>query len=236
MQARKDLIEGDKHVDRLSLLAERDVAQRLDLKPFAAVYVVAPAIVVKVAQDMPEGVPAWVYVASLVAAGALHALCLLACVWSTAVAVKLRYVSSTSVHDASHVVVQPHPTMGQPAVCKIVVRVPPSSTQRESDEAVVTSMTFSYQQRTYVFDYETGQFNRQRAPVDMTIAAYCQAKGLGRPVDAEVAMHKYGKNQCRLPRRDFYSSLIEQFSGPFFVFLHSLGQWCVGSGSITASV
>ena len=85
VQARKDLIE-DKHVDRLSV-AERDVAQRLDLKPFAAVYVVAPAIVVKLAQDMPEGVPAWVYVASLVAAGAARAV-LAACVWSTAVAVR----------------------------------------------------------------------------------------------------------------------------------------------------
>ncbi len=218
MQARKDLIEGDKHVDRLSLVAERDVAQRLDLKPFAAVYVVAPAIVVKVAQDMPEGVPAWVYIASLVAAGALHALCLLACVWSTTVAVRLRYAPSASVHDASHVWVHPHPTKGQPAICKVIVRTPPSSTQREADEAVVTSTTFSYQQRTYVFDHETGQFSRQRPPVNKTIAAYRQAKGLGRPVDAEVALHRYGKNQCKLPRRDFYSSLIEQFSGPFFVF------------------
>eukprot|EP01044_Picomonas_judraskeda_P001096 COSAG03_NODE_59_length_15638_cov_7.091190_2_plen_1134_part_00 len=218
MQARKDLIEGDKHVQSLTLVTERDVAQRLDLKPFAAVYALAPAIVVKVAQDIPEGAPAWVYVASLVAAGALHALCLLACVWSTAVAVRLRYVPSTSVHDASHIVVHPHPTKGQPAICKVVVRTPPSSAQREAEEAVVTSTTFSYQQRTYVYDHATGQFSRQRPPVDMTIEAYRQAKGLGRAVDAAVALHQYGKNQCRLPRRDFYSSLIEQFSGPFFVF------------------
>lgn len=216
--ARKDLIEGDKHVAGLTLVTERDVAQRLDLKPFIAVYVAAPAVVVKVAQDMPEGAPAWVYVASVVAAGALHMLCLLACVWSTAVAVQLRYVSSASVHDASHVVVKPHPTKGRPAICALVVREPPSSTQREADDAVLTSTTFSYQQRTYVFDHTRGQFSRQHAPVDMTIDAYRKAKGLGRPVDAEVALHKYGKNQCKLPRRDFYSSLSEQFSGPFFVF------------------
>jgi cation-transporting ATPase 13A1 len=218
VEARADLIEGDRHVQGLTLVAERDVAQRLDLKPFAAVYVVAPAIVVKVAEGTPEGAPAWVYVASLVAAGALHALCLLACVWSTAVAAALRYVPSASVHDATHVVVQPQPGKGQPTICKVVVREPPSATQREADEAVVTSTTFSYQQRTYVFDHATGQFSRQRAPVDMAIAAYREAKGLGRSVDADLALHRYGKNQCKLPRRDFYSSLLEQLSGPFFVF------------------
>ena len=109
-------------------------------------------------------------------------------------------------------VVQPQPGKGQPTICKVVVREPPSATQREADEAVVTSTTFSYQQRTYVFDHATGQFSRQRAPVDMAIAAYREAKGLGRSVDADLALHRYGKNQCKLPRRDFYSSLLEQLS------------------------
>ena len=212
------LIAGDKHVAALQLLAEREVQNRLDLKPWVAVYVVAPAIVAKAAEATPGGAAPWVYVASLVAAGALHALCMLVCVWSVGARVRLRYVPSASVHDATHVCVRPVAGRGQPSVCPLVVKAPPADAQRGGEQAVVTSTSFSYQQRTYAFDHAGGQFARVFSPVDLTIASYRGAKGLGRLVDAEVALHRYGKNECKLPRRDFNSSLIEQFSGPFFVF------------------
>ena len=211
--ARSDLIADDKHVQSLRLLVPRSTVARLDLTPWAAVYAAAPAAVARLAGGS-GGAPAWAYVASLVAAGALHLLCQLVCIWSTAAAVRLRFNPCATVHDATHAHVVPHPERGKPAVVAIVAKDPPP----DADDDCVTSTTFSYQQRTYVFDHGSGQFARQRAPVDLPIAAYREAKGLGRPADAEAARHRYGLNECRLPRRDFRSSLIEQFSGPFFVF------------------
>lgn len=212
LRAPSNLVRGDENIKSAAVYIERSVPQRLDIVPFALLYALAPALVAHRAGD--AGAPPWVFASSVAAVGAAHALCLLVCLWSTSVMCFARFKAAATVMGSTHIMVTPHSHRGRATMCVVKKEAPPA----EAQEGTKFTVSFSFQHRTYAYDHDATAFQHVQAPVVLPISHFKLSKGLGRPVDAETVHRLYGRNECRIPRRDFVDYLLGQFTAPFFVF------------------
>ncbi|KAI8818388.1 uncharacterized protein EV422DRAFT_538413 [Fimicolochytrium jonesii] len=152
--------------------------------------------------------------------GAIHSLAFLVCQWSVKAAARLTCKKVTSVHNAEIIKIIPTAHNGAGALCDIK-RVEDPKTHKKL-------LYFFFQQRKFVYNDETGLFEKLAYPTDepRTIEHFSKLRGLPSEVDIAAANERYGANKFDIPIPTFQELFKEHMMAPFFVFqLFCVALW-----------
>ena len=205
-----------KHVVRARLLARRDIASRLDVSLFAAVYVAAAAAAaasrcVRLHLCFAMDAERWCChrptLRSVAVAGSLllltHAVLLLCAHWSVRLRAALRHRSVSDAESAHTVLVQPSQFSGPPLLLPL---------QQRGAERF-----FEFRKQAFTYDCAQRCFRRRTSP-RLTFAAYANSRGLASPQDVHTARELHGPNSFAIPLPRFRHLLTCAMLEPFFVF------------------
>lgn len=87
---------------------------------------------------------------------------------------------------------------------------------------------FMFQKIKYVWDEEKATFRSIEFPVNRSLQAYMDSKGLESEEDLSVVEKTYGTNKMEMVVPEFAELFVERATAPFFVFqIFSVSLWCL---------
>uniref|UniRef100_A0A7S1XS79 P5A-ATPase transmembrane helical hairpin domain-containing protein n=1 Tax=Phaeomonas parva TaxID=124430 RepID=A0A7S1XS79_9STRA len=200
------------------LLVQRPAWSRLDVAPFALLYISLHSVLL---QCEPGS---WRETQALVVYGVallLHLLTVLFARWSVRVRAMVGYVPCAVLEAASHALVCPKPNFGRGAI----VRLEHAAEVAAGESVEVLGRAFPLDEARLTFQsarYEvTGAeptLRRLAYPEGAEVAAVRAWEGFADPAAWQRALRRWGRNVCDIPAPEFLELFLEQATAPFFLF------------------
>ncbi|CAA6669826.1 unnamed protein product [Spirodela intermedia] len=207
---------GGKVVEGIDLLKRRHWTLRLDVWPFAILYVawlftVVPSI------DITDAI--------IVLGGLLvsHILVLLFTAWSVDFRCFVQFNKVEAVHLADACKVTPAKFSGSKEIVPLLFRKPLAGSSAGDGEEIY----FDFRKQHFIFSKE-GVFCKLPYPTKETFGYYLRNTGHGSEAKVTAAAEKWGRNAFEYPKPTFQKLMKEQCMEPFFVFqVFCVGLWCM---------
>ncbi|XP_007029274.2 PREDICTED: probable manganese-transporting ATPase PDR2 [Theobroma cacao] len=209
---------GGKVVDKVDLLRRKHKAWRLDVWPFAILYVLGLTIVV----------PSIDFVDAAIVFGGLvvtHILVLLFTAWSVDFKCLVQYSKVNDIRLADACKITPAKFSGSKEVVPLHFRkqVASSSSATEAEE-----IYFDFRKQCFIYSKEEETFSKLPYPTKETFGYYLKSSGHGSDAKVLVAAEKWGRNVFEYPQPTFQKLMKEHCMEPFFVFqVFCVGLWCL---------
>ncbi|XP_078437712.1 phosphate deficiency response 2 [Wolffia australiana] len=207
---------GGKTVEGIDLLKRRHWAWRLDVWPFALIYIAWLFIVV----------PSIDSTDSLIVLGGLvlsHILVLLFTAWSVDFKCLVQFNKVEAVHLADTCKVTPAKFSGSKEIVPLHFRKHLAGSSTGNVEEVF----FDFRKQIFIFS-EDGAFSKLPYPTKETFGYYLKSTGHGTEAKVKTSTEKWGRNVFEYPRPTFQKLMKEQCMEPFFVFqVFCVGLWCM---------
>lgn len=156
--------------------------------------------------------------------GFVHAFASLLTMWSVDVGKRWLYSPVGSVAGATHIFVATHPHQGDRAILSLVRE---EKRTTGGSTAVVSVVSFCFQQRRWTFDEATGMFQKTAYPTRRPLSFYQRCRGLTQD-DQRAARQTYGENRVAIDVPEFATLLVDHAFAPFFVFqMFCVLLWCL---------
>lgn len=210
---------GGKVVDVIDLLRKRHWPWRLDVWPFAIIYVTWLIAIVPSVEFLD---------ATIVFGGIaiVHILVLLFTAWSVDFKCFVQYSKITNINDADACKVTPAKFCGSKEVVPLYARK--VHIAGSSSSAVVDEIYFDFRKQHFIYSYESNNFSKLPYPTKETFNYYMKSTGHGSEAKVSAAAEKWGRNVFEYPRPTFQKLMKEQCMEPFFVFqVFCVGLWCL---------
>jgi len=177
---------------------------RLDCIPFLTIYPIGMLYVLFTLS------PKWICQGLPIFTLLIQGIIFLVCAWSVNFKSKVQFSTTSSISEATHVLVNKHfrkESRNRAAICKI---------QRKQDSA--KTIFIDYYKQEYLFNPNTSKFEKQRVLEDMTFKQYIESKGIQSPDELQTRKSLYGTNTMVIPMPEFLELFKEHVVAPFFVF------------------
>ncbi|KAA8522607.1 hypothetical protein F0562_013032 [Nyssa sinensis] len=209
---------GGKVVDIVDLLKKRHWSWRLDVWPFAIIYV-AWLLVIVPSLDIAD--------ASIVLGGliAIHILVFLFTVWLVDFKCFVQYTKVNDIHHADSCKITPSKFSGSKEVLPLHFRkvLAGSSSPVDSEE-----IYFDFRKQRFIYSVDKETFSKLPYPSKETFGCYLKSTGHGSEAKVVAAAEKWGRNVFEYPQPTFQKLMKEQCMEPFFVFqVFCVGLWCL---------
>ena len=217
-----------KTVQRLSLIQKRQRWARLDVIPFASLYIIPLAIFFSYDATSDDArFPRLICLSCQALLLLIHVLVFLMQQWSKTFKCWIGYTRVTSISTATHVLAEPLPHCGSSAICPLIIKKPMTSTIEKASETLQYS--FGFQRLIYRYSDQlpaatnssiptTSGFTRLEYPTSNPLSTYRNAKGMASKTMHASTMEYYGANKIELPIPPFLELFSEHLLAPFFVF------------------
>uniref|UniRef100_A0A1D1XPG0 Putative cation-transporting ATPase n=2 Tax=Anthurium amnicola TaxID=1678845 RepID=A0A1D1XPG0_9ARAE len=206
---------GGKVVEGVDLLKRKHWTWRLDVWPFAILYVawlftVVPSI------DITDAV---IVLGALVVA---HILVLLFTAWSVDFRCFVQFSKVKDIHQADACKVTPAKFSGSKEIVPLHFRRLLAGSSTENAEEIY----FDFKKQRFIFSEDS--FCKLAYSTKETFGYYLRNTGHGSEAKVIVATEKWGRNVFEYPQPTFQKLMKEQCMEPFFVFqVFCVGLWCM---------
>lgn len=207
---------GGKVVEHVDLLRKKHWAWRLDVWPFAILYVLWVTAVVP-SLDFADAV--------IVLGGlaALHILVGLFTAWSVDFGCFVQYSRVNDIHHADACKITPAKFCGSKEVVPLHFRKLAGSSSSDVEE-----IYFDFRKQSFIFSKENNTFCKLPYPTKETFGYYLKNTGHGTDAKVAVATENWGRNVFDYPQPTFQKLMKENCMEPFFVFqVFCVGLWCL---------
>lgn len=209
---------GGKVVERVDLLRKRHWPWRLDVWPFAIIYVLWLTAVVP-SIDFGDAV---IVLGGLVA---LHILVWLFTAWSVDFRCFVLYSKVNDIHHADACKITPAKFSGSKEVVPLHFRKLTAGTSSSVD---LEEIYFDFRKQCFIFSKERETFFKLPYPTKEMIGYYLISTGHGSEPKVVAATEKWGRNVFDYPQPTFQKLMKEHCMEPFFVFqVFCVGLWCL---------
>lgn len=206
---------GGKTIEGVDLLKRRQFGWRLDVWPFAVLYLAWMFIVVPTI-DITD---------ALIVFGGLvisHILVLLFTAWSVDFRCSVQFNKVEVIQHANACKVTPAKFSGSKEVVPLQFRKPLAG----SLAADVEEIYFDFRKQRFIFG--EGNFYKLPYPTKETFGYYLKNTGHGSEAKIMSAVEKWGRNVFEYPQPTFKKLMKEQCMEPFFVFqVFCVALWCM---------
>ncbi|XP_050258011.1 probable manganese-transporting ATPase PDR2 [Quercus robur] len=210
---------GGKVVEKVDLLRKSHWAWRLDVWPFAIIYVLWLTTVVP-SIDFGD---ALIVLGGLVA---LHILVWLFTAWSVDFKCFVQYSKVNDIHHADACKITPAKFSGSKEVVPLHFRKLQAGSSPSSVD--LEEIYFDFRKQCFIFSKEKETFFKLPYPTKETIGYYLKSTGHGSEAKAFAATEKWGRNVFDYPQPTFQKLMKEHIMEPFFVFqVFCVGLWCL---------
>ncbi|MBA0783340.1 hypothetical protein Gotri_001070 [Gossypium trilobum] len=200
---------GGKVVDKVDLLRKKHAAWRLDVWPFAMLYLLWLTMVV----------PSIDFVDAAIVLGGLavtHILVLLFTTWSVDFKCFVQYSKVNNIRLADVCKVTPAKFCGSKEIAS-------SSSAKDVEE-----IYFDFRKQCFIYSEEEDTFCKLPYPTKETFGYYLKCSGHGSDAKVLAATEKWGRNVFEYPQPTFQKLMKEHCMEPFFVFqVFCVGLWCL---------
>ncbi|KAF9596590.1 hypothetical protein IFM89_012713 [Coptis chinensis] len=207
-----------KVVQQVDLLKKRQGPWRLDVWPFAILYVLW----------VVAALPALDFVDAAIIFGvmaAVHILALLFTAWSVDFRCFVQYSKVKEISQADTCKITPAKFSGSKEIVELHFRKPVSSTALTGD---VEEIYFDFRKQRFIFSKEEKTFCKLPYPSKESIGYYLKSTGHGSEAKVVAAFEKWGRNAFEYPQPTFQKLMKEHCMEPFFVFqVFCVGLWCL---------
>ncbi|PPD94481.1 hypothetical protein GOBAR_DD08496 [Gossypium barbadense] len=198
-----------KVVDKVDLLRKKHAAWRLDVWPFAMLYLLWLTMVV----------PSIDFVDAAIVLGGLavtHILVLLFTTWSVDFKCFVQYSKVNNIRLADVCKVTPAKFCGSKEIAS-------SSSAKDVEE-----IYFDFRKQCFIYSEEEDTFCKLPYPTKETFGYYLKCSGHGSDAKVLAATEKWGRNVFEYPQPTFQKLMKEHCMEPFFVFqVFCVGLWCL---------
>ncbi|KAG2668539.1 hypothetical protein I3843_15G159800 [Carya illinoinensis] len=211
------LVEG-KVVESVDLLKKRHWPWRLDVWPFAIIYVVWLTTIVP-SIDIGD--------AAIVLGGlvALHILVWLFTAWFVDFKCFVKYSKVNDIHQADACKITPAKFSGSKEVVALHFRKLPAGSSSSVD---LEEIYFEFRKQCFIYSREKETFCKLTYPTKETVGRYLKSTGHGSEAKVVAATEKWGRNAFDYPQPTFQKLMKEHCMEPFFVFqVFCVGLWCL---------
>ncbi|KAB2048726.1 hypothetical protein ES319_A13G130400v1 [Gossypium barbadense] len=209
---------GGKVVDKVDLLRKKHAAWRLDVWPFAMLYLLWLTMVV----------PSIDFVDAAIVLGGLavtHILVLLFTTWSVDFKCFVQYSKVNNIRLADVCKVTPAKFCGSKEVVPLHIRKQIASSSSAKD---VEEIYFDFRKQCFIYSKEEDTFCKLPYPTKETFGYYLKCSGHGSDAKVLAATEKWGRNVFEYPQPTFQKLMKEHCMEPFFVFqVFCVGLWCL---------
>lgn len=206
-------------VEKVDLLRKSHWAWRLDVWPFAIIYVLWLTTVVP-SIDFGD---ALIVLGGLVA---LHILVWLFTAWSVDFKCFVQYSKVNDIHHADACKITPAKFSGSKEVVPLHFRKLQAGSSPSSVD--LEEIYFDFRKQCFIFSKEKETFFKLPYPTKETIGYYLKSTGHGSEAKAFAATEKWGRNVFDYPQPTFQKLMKEHIMEPFFVFqVFCVGLWCL---------
>ncbi|OMO77920.1 Cation-transporting P-type ATPase [Corchorus capsularis] len=209
---------GGKVVDKVDLLRKKPTAWRLDVWPFAIMYLLWLTIVV----------PSLDFVDAAIVFGGLvvtHILVLLFTAWSVDFKCFVQYSKVSDIHHADACKITPAKFSGSKEVVPLHFRKQVASSSSSTDGEEIY---FDFRKQCFIYSEEEKSFSKLPYPTKETFGYYLKCSGHGSDAKVLTATEKWGRNVFEYPQPTFQKLMKEHCMEPFFVFqVFCVGLWCL---------
>lgn len=206
-------------VEKVDLLRKSHWAWRLDVWPFAIIYVLWLTTVVP-SIDFGD---ALIVLGGLVA---LHILVWLFTAWSVDFKCFVQYSKVNDIHHADACKITPAKFSGSKEVVPLHFRKLQAGSSSSSVD--LEEIYFDFRKQCFIFSKEKETFFKLPYPTKETIGYYLKSTGHGSEAKAFAATEKWGRNVFDYPQPTFQKLMKEHIMEPFFVFqVFCVGLWCL---------
>ncbi|XP_023890076.2 LOW QUALITY PROTEIN: probable manganese-transporting ATPase PDR2 [Quercus suber] len=210
---------GGKVVEKVDLLRKSHWAWRLDVWPFAIIYVLWLTTIVP-SIDFGDAV---IVLGGLVA---LHILVWLFTAWSVDFKCFVQYSKVNDIHHADACKITPAKFSGSKEVVPLHFRKLQAGSS--SSPVDLEEIYFDFRKQCFIFSKEKETFFKLPYPTKETIGYYLKSTGHGSEAKAFAATEKWGRNVFDYPQPTFQKLMKEHIMEPFFVFqVFCVGLWCL---------
>ncbi|GLU21395.1 hypothetical protein SLE2022_375370 [Rubroshorea leprosula] len=209
---------GGKVVDKVDLLRKKHWAWRLDVWPFAILYVLWLTIVVP-SIDFGD--------AAIVLGGlvALNILVWLFTAWSVDFKSFVHCSKANDIYLADACKITPSKFSGSKEVVPLHFR---KQTSNSSSSTNVEEIYFDFRKQRFTYSKEKDTFFKLPYPTKETFGYYLKSTGHGSEAQVLSASEKWGRNVFEYPQPTFQKLMKEHCMEPFFVFqVFCVGLWCL---------
>lgn len=209
---------GGKVVEKVDLLRKKHRPWRLDVWPFAILYLLWLTTVVP-SIDFGD--------ATIVLGGlaALHILVLLFTAWSVDFKCFVQYSKVNDIHIADACKIIPNKFSGSKEVVPLDVRKQATSS---SSSVEAEEIYFEFRKQNFIYSKEKDTFCKLPYPTKETFGYYSKSTGHGSEAKILTATDKWGRNVFEYPQPTFQKLMKEHCMEPFFVFqVFCVGLWCL---------
>lgn len=206
-------------VEKVDLLRKSHWAWRLDVWPFAIIYVLWLTTIVP-SIDFGDAV---IVLGGLVA---LHILVWLFTAWSVDFKCFVQYSKVNDIHHADACKITPAKFSGSKEVVPLHFRKLQAGSS--SSPVDLEEIYFDFRKQCFIFSKEKETFFKLPYPTKETIGYYLKSTGHGSEAKAFAATEKWGRNVFDYPQPTFQKLMKEHIMEPFFVFqVFCVGLWCL---------
>ncbi|KAM7257615.1 hypothetical protein ACFE04_013356 [Oxalis oulophora] len=208
---------GGKVVERVDLLKKKHWTWRLDVWPFAIVYVLWLSMIVP---TIDFGDATVVLFALL----ALHILLWLFNNWSVNFNSFVQYTKVNDIRVADHCKITPAKFSGSKEIVLLHSRKQQQQQLNNDDDEIY----FDFRKQQFLYSKENGTFCKLPYPTKETFGYYVKCTGYGTQAKVDAAAQKWGRNVFEYPQPTFQKLMKENCMEPFFVFqVFCVGLWCL---------
>ncbi|KAJ9135114.1 hypothetical protein P3X46_032333 [Hevea brasiliensis] len=209
---------GGKVVERVDLLRKKHWAWRLDVWPFAILYVLWVTTIVP-SIDIAD--------AAIVLGGllALHILVWLFTAWSVNFKCFVQFSKVHDIHLADACKITPSKFSGSKEVVPLHFRKQLEGSSSLGDREEIY---FDFRKQRFIYSKEEETFCKLPYPTKETFGNYLKITGHGSEGKVVAATEKWGRNVFEYPQPTFQKLMKEHCMEPFFVFqVFCVGLWCL---------
>ncbi|WCJ42338.1 Endoplasmic reticulum transmembrane helix translocase [Euphorbia peplus] len=209
---------GGKVVESVDLFKNKHWAWRLDVWPFAIIYMVWLATIVP-SIDFSD--------ATIVLGGivALHALVWLFTSWSVDFNCFVQYSKVNDIRQADACKIVPAKFSGPKEIVPLHIRKQLGGSSSAGD---IEEIYFDFRKQRFIYSKENGTFCKLPYPTKETFGHYLKSSGHGTEAKVVAATEKWGRNAFEYPQPTFQGLMKEHCTAPFFVFqVFCVGLWCL---------
>ncbi|KAJ3676324.1 hypothetical protein LUZ60_003736 [Juncus effusus] len=208
-----------KSVQGVDLLRRRNWPWRLDVWPFAVIYLIWLSVVVP-SIDFTD---AMIVLAAL---AVMHILVLLFTAWSVDFRVFVQFSKLREIRSATACKITPAKFCGSKEIVPLHFRrnIGGSSSSSCDTEEIY----FDFRKQRFIFYEFDDTFKKLSFPTKETFGNYLKSSGHGTEAKVNTAVDKWGRNVFEYPQPTFQKLMKEQIMEPFFVFqVFCVGLWCL---------
>lgn len=204
-------------VESVDLLRKKHWPWRLDVWPFAILYVVWLATIVP-SIDFGDAI---IILGGLVA---LHILVWLFTAWSVDFKCFVQYSKVNDIHLADACKITPAKFSGSKEIVPLHFREKLDGSSPGDTEEIY----FDFRKQRFIYSKEKETFCKLPYPTKEVFGYYLKSTGLGSEAKIVAATEKWGRNVFEYPQATFQKLMKEHCMEPFFVFqVFCVGLWCL---------